>query len=380
MATVEELPRRTTRCDLQPAVVAADIRALKHALEAQRVTFNDVARAWFHVCDERISDAQRADCAQLYADLLAAFGEQRGRVMTTHFCRDVRIAAALTDIGHAAGSGESWQDRPEMKKRFSGNAASNAALHIEYGLGDAVDNGAREILVDCVDLHYRAIEFLTPKPRKICLQKVMNVVTATLGILEGRRCAGLSATLEPEEIACLKDFLTQAEQYYERSAQRQAQIEYLVGMACGLALLVVALLVLAAASHTHIKMQPLLFTPLAAGLGAFVSVLSRITRGQLDLVGEAGRTNLRVLGLIRPLLGALFGAAIYVLLAGGLLMIEPPQTGARSQLFFYIGIAFLAGFSERFAQDTVARAPASSAAAAPATPAAAPAPARLPVA
>jgi hypothetical protein len=35
---------------------------------------------------------------------------------------------------------------------------------------------------------------------------------------------------------------------------------------------------------------------------------------------------------------------------------DPPQ-GTTTQLYFYVGLAFIAGFSERFAQDMVARVP-----------------------
>jgi hypothetical protein len=143
-------------------------------------------------------------------------------------------------------------------------------------------------------------------------------------------------------------------------------MEYFIGMAIGVALLVGGLFALGLLAHAHFGTEPLLYTPLAAGLGAFVSVLARMTRGQLRLSNESGRTIMRLLGLIRPLLGALFGAAIYVMVSGGLLTISPPKPGR--DVFFYLGIAFVAGFSERFAQDMVARAPGATAA-----PAAAPA-------
>jgi hypothetical protein len=341
----------------QPSVVAADVLALERALADEQVTFSDVARAWFVVCDEGAPDGLRVRCEQLYPELRSAFGARRGRVVTASFCRHVRVAAALTDIQRAADFRDSPTGQAKKKSPRYRNSASNAAIHIEYGLGEPIDTKAREILLACLELHYRAMEFLTPKPRKICMQMIMGVVSSLLGILDERRCSGRSAKLEPHEIACLETVIKQARAYYDRSAQRQAQIEYFIGMSAGLVLLVGVLIGLGVGSHTHIKAQPLLFTPLAAGLGAFVSVLARMTRGQLLLSYESGRTIMRLLGLIRPLLGALFGAAVYVLLSGGLLTIKPPHDGPRAQLFFYLGIAFVAGFSERFAQDMVARAP-----------------------
>jgi hypothetical protein len=389
--TTQESPAAVTalnppRRNAAPAahVVDADIGALVQSQRDNQVTFNDVARAWFHVCDEDLSEAQRARCQELFPELLSAFGGPRGGVLTAYFCQHVRVAAALTDIRQAALLSESlpqadvprdadadadgdrpagwWQRRREARREL--NSASSSALHIECAEGDPVDPNARAILFRCLDLHYRAIEFLTPKPRKVCMRMIMGVVSSLLGTLDGRGDDHRTTPLDAREVECLEHVIDQAHGYYDRSAHRQAQIEYFIGMAAGVALLVGGLFALGVPTHSSFGSQALLATPLAGGLGAFVSVLARMTRGQLLLSYESGRTNVRLLGLIRPLLGALFGAAIYVLLAGGLVTFTP---GDDPELFF-IGIAFISGFSERFAQDMVARAPGATAA-----PAAAPA-------
>jgi hypothetical protein len=375
-------PPRRSAAPTPAHVVDADIGALVQSQRDGQVTFNDVARAWFHVCDEDLPDAQRARCEELFPQLLSAFSRPRGGVFTAYFSRHVRVVAALTDIHRAAELGESlpqaselsdddanvrvawWRRRLEARREL--NAASSSALHIEWADGDPVDAKARVILFRCLDLHYRAIEFLTPKPRKICMRMVMGVVSSLLATLDERQTSGPRAALNGPEVHCLEHVLEQARGYYERSAQRQAQIEYFIGMAGGLALLCGGLWALDLLTPAAIGTEPLLYTALAAGLGAFVSVLARMTRGQLQLSYESGRTIMRLLGLIRPLLGGLFGPAVYVLLAGGLLSVHPPRRG--HEVFFYLGVAFVAGFSERFAQDMVARAPGATAA-----PAAAPA-------
>jgi hypothetical protein len=363
-------------------IVAADIGALVQSQRDGHVTFNDVARAWFHVCDDDLPDAERARCEELFPELLSAFGRPRGGVLTAYFCRHVRIVAALTDIHRAAELGESLPQASELsdddanvrvawwrrglEARRELNAASSSALHIEWADGDPVDAKARVILFQCLDLHYRAIEFLNPKPRKICMRMIMGVVSSLLATLDERQATSQRAVLDRQEVECLEHVLEQARGYYDRSAQRQAQIEYFIGMAAGLALLFGGLLTVVLLSGAGVGSDPLLYTPLAAGLGAFVSVLSRMTRGQLQLSYESGRTIMHLLGLIRPLLGGLFGPAVYVLLAGGLLSIHQPTAGHK--VLYYLGIAFVAGFSERFAQDMLARAPGATAA-----PAAAPA-------
>jgi hypothetical protein len=336
-------------------VALADIGALERALRDDEVTFNDVARAWFVLCDDELPVPLRERCEELYPALLSAFAEPRGGIVTAYFCRHVRVAAALTDIHRAAELGESLPCNARTHGRGDRMAASSSAIHIECALGDPADAHARAILFRCLDLHYRAIEFLTPKPRKICMRMIMGVVTALLGILDERRCSGTTVCLEAHEVECLEGVIEQARGYYDRSAQRQAQVEYFLGMGAGLLALVALLTALATLPGVQIDTVALLYAPLAAGLGAFVSVLARMTRGQLLLSYESGRTIMRLLGFIRPLLGAIFGAAVYVLIEGGLVTFDPPAE--KSRLLFYVGLAFIAGFSERFAQDMVARAP-----------------------
>ena len=60
-------------------------------------------------------------------------------------------------------------------------------------------------------------------------------------------------------------------------------------------------------------------------------------------------------GALRPIVGAIFGAVLHVLVTGGLLPLAMPDTaGGQGELnMFFAGLAFLAGFSERWAQDTI---------------------------
>ena len=91
---------------------------------------------------------------------------------------------------------------------------------------------------------------------------------------------------------------------------------------------------------------------LAGGLGALVSVLQRMTSGTLKLDVRATRQMLLWLGAMRPVVGGLFGMAVFAILEGGLL---PAITiPAGSELAFFAGVGFLAGFNERFAQDMLA--------------------------
>ncbi|MEA2186484.1 MAG: hypothetical protein QOK16_1495 [Solirubrobacteraceae bacterium] len=399
MATTQQTPPVLTALDrhrddsVPPrsrGSVEGDISALEQVLKDGHITFNAVARAWFHLCDDSLSDAHRERCESLFPALLSAFSEPRGGIITAYFCKHLQIAAVLTDIHTAAKLGESppvaGQDGPPEPPARTGRAldrwraahddrigASNSAIHVECAMGDPVDPVAREILFRCLNTHYRAIEFLQPKPRKVCMRLLMNVVTSLLGSLDERKANGRrSFGTDAEEIASLNGLLDQACHYYERSAHRQAQVEYFLGMGQGIVLLGGFFAAMALLWHQRLDADPLVYTPIAGALGAFVSVLARMTRGQLVLTYESGKTIMRLLGGIRPLLGALFGAAVFVLLESKMLGISAPEPASD---FYFVGIAFLAGFSERFAQDMIAKAPGAEAASQPpAAPAAAVAP------
>ena len=108
-----------------------------------------------------------------------------------------------------------------------------------------------------------------------------------------------------------------------------------------------------------------LFTPLldeaatvsvlGGAAGAVVSVMNRMTSGSLKVRPEAGTKTIRALGFMRPAIGAVFGAVIYLFLDGGIVQVLSPPDGGEN-LAFYAALGFISGFSERFAQDVIAQA------------------------
>ena len=84
----------------------SDLEAFRYAYWRGTVTFHDVAAAWFHMSDPNLPDELRSEFKILFPGLLDAFAEPRKGIITAYFCRHIRVAAALTDIGHAAGAPE----------------------------------------------------------------------------------------------------------------------------------------------------------------------------------------------------------------------------------------------------------------------------------
>jgi uncharacterized membrane protein YeaQ/YmgE (transglycosylase-associated protein family) len=151
----------------------------------------------------------------------------------------------------------------------------------------------------------------------------------------------------------LRGEFADAQKFVSRSAQRGAQFDYFVGMLWGVVGLAIAVFVLSRVRVSSLNPERFLGSLVAGGIGAVVSVMSRMTFGKLVLKYEAGSRFLRTLGVFRPLIGAVSGTVLYILVESSLLPIAGP-TDASKQLYFFVGIAFLAGFSERWAQDMLA--------------------------
>ena len=369
----------------------SDLEASRYAHWRGMVTFHDVANAWFNMSDPNLPDELRAEFKAVFPGLLDAFAQPRKGIVTAYFCRHIRVAAALTDIGHAAGAPEGvpeaalkgpppesirpllerqaaedaedcaptrWYRRLHRPHPFAPAPAASSAIHIEPTFGDPADWKAKELIFHCLHLHYKALEFLAPQPRKICLRMIFGVITTLLGTLDQRQLdhvsgkPGMAFGSDPAEVETLERELAQAQTYYRQSAQRQAQIEYLLGM--------LFCLVLAAATTALVAVtaglldKPATVAALGGATGATVSVLSRMSSGGLRLTPESGTKTIRALGFMRPVIGAVFGAVIYVFLDGGIVEIFSPPSGGR-ELAFYAGLGFLSGFSERFAQDVIAQ-------------------------
>jgi hypothetical protein len=166
--------------------------------------------------------------------------------------------------------------------------------------------------------------------------------------------------------------LTQASDLVRRMAQRQAQLDYFYGMVVGafvLALVVsavqfVPMLIPGAGlgwlanqlamdkSATLSPLIPLLWLcPVIGGIGAVVSVMQRMGSGAFALRDRAGTMALYFLGAFRPLIGAVLASAIITLLFTGILPVQINVTPGSNSTLLYCVIAFISGFSERWAQD-----------------------------
>jgi hypothetical protein len=98
--------------------------------------------------------------------------------------------------------------------------------------------------------------------------------------------------------------------------------------------------------------QQLAATIVAGAVGALISVLLRMDERRTStfkIDAEIGRRAVRRLGLFRTTVGAILATAVFCALKAGLVQ-QVKLPGGSSAIYFYMVVAFLSGFSERWAQ------------------------------
>ena len=94
-----------------------------------------------------------------------------------------------------------------------------------------------------------------------------------------------------------------------------------------------------------IDMELLILVSLMGALGSITSIMVRIK----DFTSEVGNSSILFFtGFFKPIIGTSFAVFIFSLLQSEIIPLD-----INKNSFFYLAIAFISGFSERFAQDIV---------------------------
>jgi hypothetical protein len=315
-----------------------------------RVTFADLAR----VHHEWRADPGDAALTARYTDALAAFEYHHGEIDDAYWCLGLPSGVAVTirPIHRATGV------RPRYR------------FHRATAWATQPDVRVTRLLNTSDELGVRVSQVLRGTSARVCMGLVMSSSKALLGLVD--------APSQPESAEERGEILKEEEQKlratereYRRTATRQAQLVYVAGALLGaITLTALVLLVLWLISlRTHLAWLPsdgakgteqsvslslLYLCAIAGGLGAIVSLIARINMNSCTVDFEAGRGVTFALGALRPALGAVFGIAFYAAVVSGLLdLFKVPTGDDTKQFYFFLVIAFLAGFSERWARDVL---------------------------
>jgi hypothetical protein len=304
---------------------------LAAAIRSGYPRFAHVALAGYLARSDDVPDAEREVLRTVYPDMYEQFERKNGRVLRWYSAKQVFAAAALTE--HDDISVSLGRDLP-----------AGAAEHVD-------------LLRRCQQVAYTAWHRLTRYDRRQCQNMIFSVIEEALRQLDssGRVRTGQS-------MKQLVKRLNDAEEFMLRCATRRAQGKYLKGMlggtvVTGLVVGAVALLLIDGDHMTRLAGQ-LMLVATAGAVGAVVSVLWRMTSGSFrmnlpTLSHEMKGTDVRLVAGLRPVIGLVFALATITLVMGAVIPVDK-QTGAE-QTALFAGIGFLAGFSERLAQDMFVR-------------------------
>ena len=299
----------------------------------------------------------------IYRDSLRRFEHLHGRIVKSYWCSDLESAVALT----------------ELKRKFP--LRSTLTFHRESDWATRQFPEIANELHRCDELAIRANTVLTGVRQRICLHFVAAAASHLLSLVDGPTA---HASLEDRASTFMHEraAVDRAEAYYRQAANGQAQIVYFVGM------LSVALMVaISAGLFLTVEWTVGVGAFVAGSVGAVVSVVQRINAGDFKVHYDVGRPYAFVLGGLRPLIGGAFAVVIAFAFSSGILQLPITSASSQDQRLALLVVSFLAGFSERWAQDTltsvlpVTREPAAPQPASPSatpTPTAAPETATLP--
>jgi hypothetical protein len=338
-AAVPETPFRRAQLqflDCGPEIVMA--------LRTGHSAFQDVVLAFFfgrepHPGDLplRVNEQDRLMLRRSFGVVLSNFEAEHGRILRSYFASNYLAAAALTE--HDV---------------------------IEVVLArDVPSSELIQIIRRAQALGYLAWHRLERYDRSLCQRMIFAVILELLRRLDQTRQDGGTASrpLTSSELAALRRNLDEAEDFMLRCATRRAQSEYVHGMLKWGSLLLIPVLIAAVVtallndgSFAGTLGQALLAS-IAGAVGAMVSVMWRMTSGTFSinlptLDYASARSELRLMGAGRPAIGGIFALAVFVFALSPLL---PIDAVSKHDTYFLLALGFLAGFSERFAQDMFVR-------------------------
>jgi hypothetical protein len=327
--------------------VAPDPTTTTPAAAEHRVTFPDLVRVhwqWRKAVGDgsTAGPAERAQADVLYHAALAKFEEEHGEIVSAYWCAQHESAVALT-----AG-----RPRTGWLRRLLSVAPK---FHRVSDWATKDDPEIAHLLHQCDELAIRSTEVLRGRARRICIQLVMTSACHLLSLVDAGRSKS-NPDAHRVAVAAEKRGLAEVADDYRQAANGDAQLIYFGGMAVGVALL--ALLYVGGGAgilrvREDVQDATIIGCLVAGALGAVVSVIARVNSGSFDLDADVARGYTLFLGALRPLIGSIFGVLTYFAVTSGFVEVFKVPPDGLKQFYFLCVIAFGAGFSERWAQDTL---------------------------
>jgi hypothetical protein len=322
---------------------AAGVREQGEPRDVHQVTFPDLTWDHFHwEHQRRTGKCDKPKAAGRYRETRAAFEARYGEIVGEYWSIVEPSGVALT-----------LKKTPLLLRPIIDDSRQ---FHRSTDWVTRHNPPLADVLFDCENLAIRISEVLRYTSESVGLKRIMAVASHVLGVID--RAEGEVDEAEATRIAARENReLRDIRDYYRRAGVRIGLTVYTQGMIIGLFLIALLLavvvipLVLWSSVEWDSHLHEIAISVAAGAIGAFVSVLQRISseKSKFAVHYDLGKRTLYMLGSYRPVLGAVFGVFTYFVLASGILRTEPPNDTSKA-LYYYGSLAFVAGFSERFTQ------------------------------
>jgi hypothetical protein len=331
-----------------PPTIASD-RAehhAKHKHELRRVPFADLVRIHFHWrevmrSESGFSEAERTLVDDEYQAVCERFEAEHGEIVTSYWCANVESAVALTK-------------GPPPRGRFRRRRSAGPRFHRVSDWATKNEPEIARALHKCDELAIRISEMLRGRSRTICMQLVMTSACHLLSLVDSRDSTPQSARDLKAALTAEQRELANVARDYREAANGDAQLIYFAGMGVGIATLgMLYALGGSILQRPEVPASTIVGCLVAGALGAIVSVIARVNSGSFALDADVDRGYTLFLGALRPWIGSIFGLLTYFAVTSGFVEIFKVPGEGISQFYFLCVIAFAAGFSERWAQDTL---------------------------
>jgi hypothetical protein len=287
---------------------------------------------------KRLVDERRdSDFVDLYERMLECFQDEYGKIID--FYRYSNRSAVI----------QTSKDRRWPLPLLSVRPTRSIFPLFSIG-GGQVEGGS--ILTALISLDLLSTQILRGADRIILADEITNGLAQLFEKLAERGDKDLSM----KDVDVYRRELDRLEAVTRDAARRGIPLTYLGGMLLGLVpiTLVGALAgwLLSRAAIEGFAFHTFLGVTFSGGIGALLSVMTRMASGRFELPLKTARDYVRLLGVLRPFVGAIFGVVVYFALVSELLAVRITGNPGR-QFFAFCVLSFVAGFYERWAQDVL---------------------------
>ena len=322
--------------------IGARTRARAAVAASEAVSFPELV--WSHFLYQRELHDQNLlhGPAEIeFRSQMERFVAEQGPIINAYWCTTEASGVALTERRGERVLGFLWRRAPNIRFHSATDWATHDAPEVNH------------VMHTTETLAIRVSEVLCKTPERIAMQWLLSVAGYLLSVVDVEGRPNKHEATKAARRA--RNELTKVETYYDRAGEKTGRLIYFWGMMIGVLTLgafgALGALLYALPEDNALHDTKNFFVCYAMGaVGAVVSVLTRMSqRGDDAFVDyEVGRPALRRVGSFRPVIGAVFAVVLYFGLKSGLITLT---TGTKEpSTFFYATLAFMAGFSERWAR------------------------------